>query len=112
MLSEHAKKLIARQQRIYIDSMPSKKKAIQQCMMQVKTAEKSGESDLCDKLFQHVHRLAGSAGSYGLDALGEAASAVDRYLIAHSPGAGEPAVLTAKLKKLLVEIDKVIQTHA
>jgi HPt (histidine-containing phosphotransfer) domain-containing protein len=111
MLSEHAKKLIAERRRIYIESMPAKRKAIQQCMDQVKTAAQRGETILCEKLFQHVHRLAGSAGSYGFDTLGQAASSVDRYLIANSHRADDPKDLAAKLQKLLTEIDNVIQKN-
>jgi HPt (histidine-containing phosphotransfer) domain-containing protein len=78
-------------------------------MRQVRAALQSGETGLCEDLFQHVHRLAGSAGSYGFEALGQAASLVDRYLIANSPGMGNPAELEVKLQKLLTEIDNVIQ---
>jgi HPt (histidine-containing phosphotransfer) domain-containing protein len=111
MMSEHAHKLIAEQRRRYIKSMPEKKAAILQCMAQVNSAVKSGEANLCDKLFQQVHRLAGSAGSYGFDSLGHAASVVDRYLIASSPGPGNLTELTSMLKKLLTEIDEIIRQH-
>ena len=111
MLSENAKKLIAERRRAYIESMPAKRKAIQQCMDQVKTAVQQGETNLCEKLFQHVHRLAGSAGSYGFDTLSQAASSVDRYLIANSHRADDPTDLTARLQKLLAEIDNVIQKN-
>lgn len=112
MLSERAKKLIAEQQHIYIDSMPAKKLAIQQCMAQVKAVAGSGAPDLCDKLFQHVHRLAGSAGSYGFDSLGQAASIVDRYLISNSPGVGDLTELAGMLQNLLTEIDDIVQKNS
>lgn len=111
MLSESAKKLVAEQRRIYVESMPSKERTIQRCMRQVKAATQSGETGPCDELFLHVHRLAGSAGSYGFEALGQAASSVDRYLVANSPGMGDFAELTVKLQKLLNELDKAIQTR-
>lgn len=109
MLSEQAKKRIAVQRRQYIESMPVKKKVILKCMSQVSVAVRSGEPDLCDELFQQVHRLAGSAGSYGFDSLGYAASVVDRYLIAHSPKVRELPKLAAMLQSLLDEIDEIIK---
>lgn len=108
-LSEQAQKLIAKQQRRYIESMPEKRAAICQCMDQVRTAVRSGETDLCEKLFQQVHRLAGSAGSYGFESLGMAASVVDRYLIANSPGVTDLPELESLLQKLLNEIDAIIR---
>ena len=110
-LSERAQKLIAEQRCRYIDSMPSKKQTIRRCMAEVSAAARSGKPDLCDKLFQQVHRLAGSAGSYGFDSLGRTASTVDRYLIANSPGPGDLTELATLLQKLLTEIDDVIGKH-
>lgn len=78
-------------------------------MDQVRTAVRSGETDLCEKLFQQVHRLAGSAGSYGFESLGMAASVVDRYLIANSPGVTDLPELESLLQKLLNEIDAIIR---
>ena len=111
MLSEKAQKLIAEQRSRYVDSMPAKKKAIRQCMAQVRAAVRSGEPDLCADLFQQVHRLAGSAGSYGFDSLGQAASVVDRYLIEHAPEPGDLNELASMLQKMLDEIDDVIRKY-
>ena len=108
-LSEQAQKLIAKQRRKYIESMPDKREAICQYMAQVSNAMRSGKGDLCDTLFQQVHRLAGSAGSYGFESLGEAASVVDRYLIANSPKVTDSPELESLLQNLLNEIDDIIQ---
>lgn len=81
------------------------------CMAQIKAAVSSGNKKLCDKLFQQVHRLAGSAGSYGFEELGEAASVVDRYLIARSHRPDDLPELTSLLQKLLDEIDEIIDKH-
>ena len=110
-LSEQAQRLIAEQRRRYVDSMPAKRKAILECVDQVNAAVQSRDPDLCDTLFQQVHRLAGSAGSYGFDALGRAASVVDRYLIAKSPGVDELPELESFLQKLVDEIDDIIRQH-
>ena len=111
MLSEQAHKLIAKQRQRYIESMPVKREAIFQCMAQISAAVRTGESDLCDKLFQQIHRLAGSAGSYGFEDMGQAASVVDRYLIAKSLRPDDLPELKTLLQKLLDEIDKIIDKH-
>ena len=111
ILSEQAHKLIAKQRQRYIESMPVKREAIFQCMVQINAAVRTGEPDLCDKLFQQIHRLAGSAGSYGFEGLGEAASVVDRYLIAKSLQPDDLPELKTLLQKLLDEIDEIIDKH-
>lgn len=108
VLSEQAHKLITIQRRRYIESMPLKREAIVQCLTQVTAAIRDGETAFCDKLFQQVHRLAGSAGSYGFETLGNAASAVDRYLIAHTPEAINLPELESMLLTLVDEIDTII----
>ena len=108
LLSEQAQKLIAVQRRRYIESMPEKRKVIRQCMAQVSTAVRAGEPNLCDRLFQQVHRLAGSAGSYGFESLGQTASVVDRYLIANPIQVADLPELSALLQNLLEEIDDII----
>jgi len=80
-------------------------------MEQIQQKVRRGEPDLCDKLFQQIHRLAGSAGSYGFEDLGQAASVVDRYLIAKTLEPGDLPELGAMLQKLLDEIDKIIAQH-
>ena len=111
ILSEQAHKLIAKQRQRYIESMPVKREVIFQCMAQISAAVRTGEPDLCDKLFQQIHRLAGSAGSYGFEGLGKAASVVDRYLIAKSLQADDLPELKSLLQKLLDEIDEIIDKH-
>ena len=111
ILSEKAHKLIAEQRQRYIESMPVKRRVILECMAQITAAVRSGEPDLCDKLFQQIHRLAGSAGSYGFEDLGRAASVVDRYLIAKSLQADDFPELGILLQKLLDEIDKIIDEN-
>jgi len=111
LLSEKALRLIAEQRRRYIDSMPVKRKAIADCMAQVNAASRNGTTDLCDKLFQQVHRLAGSAGSYGFENLGSAASAADRYLIANAPRVTDLPELMGLLQTLLDEIDVVVRDY-
>ncbi len=80
-------------------------------MAQVSDAVCRGEPSLCEQLFQQVHRLAGSAGSYGFDSLGLAASAVDRYLIANSMQVADLPELSSLLQNLLDEIDVIIRNQ-
>ena len=109
ILSERAQELIANQRRRYIDSMPDKREVINQCLAQVSAAVLSGEVCLYETLFQQVHRLAGSAGSYGFESLGQAALVIDRCLITHSTGVSDLAELVPMLKNLLDEIDNIIR---
>ena len=111
ILSEKAHKLIAEQRQRYIESMPDKRMVVLECMAQIKAAMQTGEPDLCDKLFQQVHRLAGSAGSYGFEDLGTAASVVDRYIIANSLQPDDFPELGSLLQKLLDEIDEIIDKN-
>jgi HPt (histidine-containing phosphotransfer) domain-containing protein len=89
--------------------MPVKRAAIVTCLSKVSTAIRDGKTDICEDLFQHVHRLAGSAGSYGFETLGQAASVVDRYLISHEPEAIDLPELESMLQVLVNEIDKIAQ---
>lgn len=77
-------------------------------MSQVTAAVQNGEADFCDKLFQQIHRLAGSAGSYGFEAMGQAASTVDRYLIARTAESTDFTELQSLLQVLVDEIDKIV----
>lgn len=91
--------------------MPVKREAIVKCLSQVRTAIRDGKTVICEDLFQQVHRLAGSAGSYGFETLGQAASVVDRYLIAHEPEAIDLPELESMLQVLGNEIDKIAQQN-
>lgn len=88
--------------------MPEKREAITRCLSQVTAAINRSEANLCEQLFQQVHRLAGSAGSYGFEALGQAASAVDVYLIAHAPESTDLPELGSLLQTLVDEIDEIV----
>ena len=112
ILSEKAHKLIAKQRQRYIESMPVKRAVIIECMAQIEAAVRCGETELYDKLFQQIHRLAGSAGSYGFEELGQAASVVDRYLIVKTLQSDDLPELGAILQRLLDEIDEIIDKHS
>ena len=111
MLSERAQELIAQQRARYIESMPAKKQAIMRCIAEFNPSTQDGKPEWYDDLFQQVHRLAGSAGSFGLDSLGQAASVVDHHMSTRSFESGDPAELLSVLQKLLAEIDEVIRSQ-
>lgn len=91
--------------------MPVKRSAIAQCIAQINKVASDDKPELCNHLFQQVHRLAGSAGSYGFEELGQVASVVDRFLTASSPQVADLPELKSLLQKLLEEIDAIILKH-
>jgi len=64
--------------RNYLASLPGKKAGIDACWQQVQASDWHHEE--MAKLRLLVHRLAGSAGSYGLEELGVAATTLDESL--------------------------------
>jgi HPt (histidine-containing phosphotransfer) domain-containing protein len=77
-LSPRAQELLARQQAKYMRSLPEKKARIAHCWSAIK--RQGWAPELSDKLKTEVHRLSGSAPSYGLEALGQAAHKLDLLL--------------------------------
>jgi HPt (histidine-containing phosphotransfer) domain-containing protein len=65
-------------QRKYIDSLPAKRSRIEERWKQLQSS--SWSDAVLAALQADVHRLAGSAGSYGLHDLGEAASRLESTL--------------------------------
>ena len=77
-ISPQAMERLARQHEKYLDSLGAKKLRIQDCW---KTIQSGGwTQDRLSTLRTAVHRLSGSAGSYGLNDLGKAAQDLDRTL--------------------------------
>ena len=78
ILSPRARELAALQQVKYLQSLPDKKARIEHYWSAI---QRHGYTpDLSDKLKTEVHRLSGSAGSYGLSTLGQAAQELDLLL--------------------------------
>lgn len=77
-LSSEAQALQAQLLSRYVASLPEKRARIYNCWQRV---ESSGwNADMLAKLKAEVHRLAGSAGSYGLEELGALASTFEASL--------------------------------
>ncbi|MBT8058376.1 MAG: Hpt domain-containing protein [Gammaproteobacteria bacterium] len=82
-LSPRAQELQARLLRRYLDSIPEKKAELERAWEAVQNDAWS--ADALARFKTPVHRLAGSAGSYGLDELGQAARALDVRLKSLNP---------------------------
>ena len=67
-LSGEAQEAQARLLRRYFSSLPEKRARIEECTLQLELTDWSDVA--VGKLRMEVHRLAGSAGNYGLEALG------------------------------------------
>ena len=76
--SPQAKERLARQREKYFSSLSAKKMRIQDCWSQIQAA--GWNTDRLNTLKTEVHRISGSAGSYGLISLGDAAQNLDREL--------------------------------
>ena len=77
-LSPKAQRLLALQHAKYFRSLPDKKTRIDHCWNAIQRYGWTHELSACLKT--EVHRLAGSAGSYGLSALGQTALDMDVLL--------------------------------
>ena len=82
-LSPRARELLALQHKKYLQSLPDKKARISRRWSEIQRQGWSPE--LSARFKTEVHRLSGSAGSYGLDALGRAAHQLDLFLV-DNPG--------------------------
>ena len=111
-LSPRAERLISMQKARYLRSMPDKKVRIRRCWKAVTNGD--WNSDAAAMLKTEVHRLSGSAGSYGLQDLGLAARDLDVLLSAHvgiKPVTAEFVSVCNELIGVLFDsIDRVIST--
>lgn len=86
-LSNLARERHAKLLRAYVASLPEKQARIEECWLQVQATDFSPGS--MAGLRDLAHRLAGSAGSYGFDSLGEAAKTLDEALDIEAPGVAQ-----------------------
>lgn len=108
-LSPSASRQMEAQRARYLKSLAEKKLRIERAWNEAQRQDWSKVS------FNHfktlVHRLAGSAGSYGLDELGRAAKCLD-HLMGTIPTDEPPASRAKALKdELLVRLDEAIETY-
>lgn len=96
--------------RRYVASLPEKKSRIQALWRDAKSGGwRAGD---LNGLRVEVHRLAGSAGSYGMDALGQAASRLEAGLKnaakAHGDGRSATPLAQELLQDLLAAFDQAM----
>ena len=83
----------------YVASLPDKQARIEACWLQVQATDFSPSS--MAGLRDLAHRLAGSAGSYGFDSLGEAAATLDEALDIEVPGVAQRREIGLRAADLL-----------
>jgi HPt (histidine-containing phosphotransfer) domain-containing protein len=97
-LSPRAREQLAVQHQKYFDSLPAKRERIVACWHAIQS-DGWGSEQLRD-LKTEVHRLSGSAGSYGLPDLGLAARNLDKVLSADL----NPSIITTSIAELTDEL--------
>ena len=109
-LSPRAQQLLARQQDRYMQSLADKRLRIEDSYSAILCHGWTPEHS--EKLKTRVHKLSGSAGSYGLDALGQAAQKLDALLAGGAGGKQidvEPeSELGALMTAMIHELDLII----
>jgi hypothetical protein len=106
MLSPKARELLEIQRRKYLGSLQDKKARIGDCWAGVQAS--AWEAGEVDRLRTEIHRLAGSAGSYGLDDLGAIAQIVDRMLASDTDSAQQRFAIGGRIDELLEALDEVV----
>ena len=102
-LSPRAQALKQQLLRRYLDSLPAKRAELDEAW-QAARSEQTAAQGLA-QMKSLVHRLAGSAGSYGLDGLNEAAQALNKALADIGSPAGQLGDIEAYVEDLLSALD-------
>lgn len=92
-LSKRAQMLLAEERERYVSSLAAKRDAIRKAWHQLSIQKKPPHA--VDEFMQLIHRLAGSAGSYGMDQLSDAARVLEDVLIAEQQN--NPTELTIQV---------------
>lgn len=109
MKTREAGKELAELTAEYKNSLSDKYKDISALTRQL---ERCGWADsaLIHQLYQQIHKLAGSAGSYGFDQISEAAIAIDSLIKIHRAGNALEKDKIAVMMKELLEL-LVVNSH-
>ncbi|NNK51389.1 MAG: Hpt domain-containing protein [Xanthomonadales bacterium] len=102
-LSSEAQAQQARLQQKYFDSLPAKRASLAGDWERVQSSDWSDAA--LAALKAGVHRLAGSAGSYGFDQLGEAAAQLESSLRSGSGAAGFRELIGRQVRELQQALD-------
>lgn len=92
----------------YTSSLSNKHKEISALTHQLEQCDWA-DSALIHQLYHQIHKLAGSAGSYGFDQISEAAIAIDSLINAHRVG---NRLDKEKISAILVQLLKLLKTSA
>lgn len=90
----------------YLASLPAKRQRLMTLYRQ--WAAGGWQDDALGPLKLEVHRLAGSAGSYGLEGLGQRAARLDRDLGRAAQDAAMREACEAQMQALLSALDQLI----
>jgi HPt (histidine-containing phosphotransfer) domain-containing protein len=110
VLTEETRALVEELRQKYIASLGDKRDGIARSRKRAFAA--SATTDDRQELLLLIHRIAGSAGSYGLDELGQAALELDHSLAACDLGQTLPASLAPMLDAVLVQLDRITQKRS
>lgn len=100
----------AQQERLrlkYVDSLPDKRDRIKRNWADVQSG--GWRTDGVARLKLEVHRLAGSAGSYGLDELSGCAARLDGTLTSGVVTSGQCRIITDLVHDLLLALDAAVE---
>ena len=103
-LSEEAQVLQSQLLDKYIASLPQKRARIETSWQRIQASDWS--TDSLAGLKAEVHRLAGSAGSYGFDELGSLASNLEILLQSSTSSAQQRGVITLQFNLLVQALDE------
>ncbi len=98
-LSPRARELQARLLRRYLDSLPEKQAELEIAWQALQ--DMGWNAEPLANLKTPVHRLAGSAGSYGLEELGLAARTLDKSLRTADPEPGQRDAIRQQFELLI-----------
>lgn len=109
-ISRQAMERLALQHEKYLDSLSAKKSRIKDCW---ETIQSEGWTlDSLNTLRTEVHRLSGSAGSYGLNELGSAAQALDRTLVMETELSSLSTSINELIIVLMAAFDEAIELRS
>ena len=107
MISTQAMERLAQQHEKYLDSLGAKKSRIEECW---KSIQSDGWTQgRINTLRTEVHRLSGSARSYGLRDLGNAAQDLDRTLVMETEMSSLSGSINGLIIVLMSTFDKAIE---
>ena len=108
IFSPRAKEQLAQQHLKYLDTLAGKRNRILNSWEVIQN--EGWTKDRLNSLKTEVHRLSGSAGSYGLLALGDAAQSLDRMLALESEMTSLTSAISDLISNLLLAFNESMET--